>query len=335
MKPLKVALVGIDPDSCPEGVPDWVPRELSQKDIDFHYQECTNARELQQHAGDADIVWLYVGSPILSAENLNLLPRCGAIIRTGSGTDNVAVAEATKLGIVVANTPDASTEPVSDHAIGLMLAVGRRIPSYNRRIREGVWNFGPRADHCHLYGRTVGLVGFGRIAQGLAKKLQGFQVKVLAYDPFVSEESMASHHVSPTELHDLLSRSDFVSVHCPLTKETNHLIGERELRQMKPTAILVNTSRGPVVDEAALAQALKEGWIRGAGLDVFEKEPLESDSSLLQLENVVMTPHMAAYSVEYFNESWRLSVETIFDLAEGRWPRSCVNRDVKPRMKLS
>lgn len=336
MKPLKVALVGVDLDAMPEGVPDWVVEEITQKGIDFNYTECQTGEDLQRHAGDADVVWLYIGSPILSADNLALLPRCGAIVRTGSGTDNVAVAEATKLGIMVANTPDATTEPVSDHAIALMLAAGRKMTSYDRRIRKGVWNLGPREEHVHIHHKTVGLIGFGRIAQGVARKMKGFETTTLAYDPYVSEEQMASLHASPAELDDLLSRSDFVSVHCPLTKETHHLISERELRRMKPTAILVNTSRGPVVNEAALARALREGWIAAAGLDVFEEEPPAPDNLLLELENVVLTPHMASHSAQYFDNAWRLSLETLFDLAEGRWPRSCVNREVKPRhLKLS
>ena len=335
MKPLKVAMAALDLEAMPAGVPDWVSRDLVEKGMEFDYKECETGEELRAHAGDADIVWLFKGSPILSAENLPLLSRCGAILRTGSGTDNVAVAEATRLGIVVANTPDATTDPVSDHTIGLMLAVARRIPAHDRALRKGRLELRSMSDYCHLSGKTVGLLGFGRIAQRLAEKLRVFQVTTLGYDPYLNSDFMTTRNVTPTPLDDLLRQSDFVSVHCPLTQDTHHLIGERELRLMKPTAILINTSRGAVIDEPALARALQEGWIAQAGLDVLDQEPPDPDNPLLKLDDVVMTPHMAAYSTQFTDAAWRLSVETIFDLAEGRWPRSCVNPDVKPRFKLS
>jgi phosphoglycerate dehydrogenase-like enzyme len=145
---------------------------------------------------------------------------------------------------------------------------------------------------------------------------------------------MSKYGVSAVELPELLERSDFVSLHCPLTGETHHLIGEKELRLMKPASLLINTARGPVVDEAALIRALQEGWIAGAGLDVFEQEPLSRDNPLLQQENVVLTPHIGGYADQFYERMWRASVETVMDLAQGLWPRSFVNPTVTPRWAL-
>jgi D-3-phosphoglycerate dehydrogenase len=272
---------------------------------------------------------------VLTAENLPLLPRCGAIIRTGSGTDNIPVAAATERGIIVANTPDALTDAVADHTIGLLLDVVRQISAQDRAVRGGAWDrrrYGPR---WHIQGQTLGLIGFGRIPRLVARKLAGFALTYLAYDPYVGAGEMAAQGVQAAGLDDLLARSDFVLVHCPLTRETWHLLGERELRLMQRTATLINAARGSVIDEPVLVRALQEGWIAGAGLDVLEQEPPDWSNPLLQLDNVVITPHMAALSDEYLPNSWRLSVDTATALAQRRWPRSHVNHEVRPRWEMS
>src|SRR5262249_7407202 len=155
--------------------------------------------------------------------------------------------------------------------------------------------------------------------------------RLLAYDPYVSPQTLARHGAQAATLDEVLEQSDFVSLHCPLSRETARLIGERQLRRMKPTAGLINTARRPVLDPAAPARAPAQGWIAGAGLDVLEKEPPDPDNPLLGLNNVVITPHIAAYSDEYVDASWQFSTEAALDLARGRWPRSYVNRNVKPR----
>jgi D-3-phosphoglycerate dehydrogenase len=330
MRRFKVALAALDGQT----VPGWVPEELAQAGIDLVVRECRTDEDLAGHAGDADVVWLFGGSRVLTADNLALLPRCGAIVRTGSGTDNVPVEAATRLGIVVANTPDALTEAVSDHAIGLLFAALRRIAAQDRAVRGGVWDRRRAWPHWTLRGRTLGLVGFGRIARAVARKLSGFEMPVLVYDPLVSAEAAAQHGARTATLDELLARADVVSVHCPLTAETRHLIDERALRRMKPTAVLLNTARGPVIDEGALGRALTEGWIAAAGLDVLEQEPPDLSSPLLRLDNVVLTPHVAAYSDEYLENCWRLSVETVVALAAARWPPSPVNRPETPRWNL-
>jgi len=325
-----VALVALDGQT----VPDWVPTDLAQEGLDLVVHECVTDEDLAQYAADADVVWLFGGSRVLTARNLALLSRCGAIVRTGSGTDNVPVEAATQLGIVVANTPDATVDAVSEHAIGLLFAVLRRIAVQDHAVRGGVWDRYRAWPHWSLRGRTLGLIGFGRIARAVARKLSGFELSVLAYDPLVSPEVAAQQGVCIADLDTLLSGADVISIHCPLTPATRHLIDERALRRMKPTAVLLNTARGPVVEEHALTCALTEGRIAGAGLDVLEQEPPGLDSPLLRLDNVVLTPHIAAYSDEYLNSSWRHSLDAVLALAGGRWPPSYVNRPEKPRWNL-
>lgn len=330
MKRFKVVLVDLDGTT----VPGWVGEALAKEGIAFVARECKTSEELARHAGDADVVWNF-GSHVVTAESLAALPQCGGIIRTGSGTDNVPVEEATRRGIVVANTPEAHSDAVSDHAIGLLFAVMRQIAVQDRAVRSGEWNATRGRPGWHLHGQTLGLVGFGHAARLVAKKMRGFELTLLVHDPYVSADVMAREGVRAANLDTLLSGSDFVFLHCPLTKETYHLLGERELRQMKPSAILINTARGAVIDEPALVRALTESWIAAAGLDVLEQEPPSADHPLFKLDNAVITPHIAGYSDEHQEIAWRLSVEAAIALAQGRWPRSCVNRAVKPRWNLS
>ena len=329
MRPFKVALVGVEG----EPVPDWVFQELAKEGIDFFVRECATREELAQYAGDADLVWVW-GSRVLTADSLAAIPRCGAILRTGSGTDNVAVDEATQVGIIVANTPEAACDEVSEHAIGLLFAVIRQIAAQDRAVRKGMWDSRVARHRWHLQGQTLGLVGFGHIGRLVARKLGGFEMEFLAYDPYVSAEAMANQGVRSASFEQALSQSDFIFLHCPLTKGTYHQIGEREFRLMKPNVILINTSRGSIIDENALVHALHEGWIAAAGLDVLEQEPTSPDNPLLKLDNVVITPHIAGYSDLYFDKCWKYSVETVIALANGQWPRSYVNRAVKPRWPL-
>ncbi|MCC7359079.1 MAG: C-terminal binding protein [Anaerolineales bacterium] len=316
-------------------VPAWAAEILAQANVDFVAVECRSADDVRRHAADADLVWVW-GGTLLTPEVLAFLPQCGAIIRTGSGTDNVPVAAATERGIVVANTPEAHNDAVSNHVIGLLFAVIRNLVVLDRRTRAGQWR--PARifpSGWHLHGQTLGLVGFGHISRLVAKKLSGFDVRTLVFDPFLAPEVISAAGAQPAALDDLLAQSDFVSLHCPLTPQTHHLIGERELQRMKPQAILINTARGPVVDEPALARALTEKWIAAAGLDVFEQEPPDPANPLFGMDNVVLTPHTAGESDEDRNLAYQLSVESVVAFAQGKFPRSYVNRGVKPRWPLA
>jgi D-3-phosphoglycerate dehydrogenase / 2-oxoglutarate reductase len=329
-----VALVAID---APE-VPRWVWDLMSAEGIRLVAHDCTSPEEFLEYARNASLVWVLGGNGFVSAKSLapllGKLPECGAILRSGSGTDNVPVEEATRLGIVVANTPEATSDIVAEHAIALLFAVVRQTSLHDRMIHGGRWDRSQGWPKWHLSGRTLGLVGFGHVGRTVARKMAGFGVTVLVHDPFLSSEELAESGVRHATFEDLLTQADFISLHCPLTPATYHKIGTQELRRMKPTAILINTSRGTVVDEVALTRALREGWIAAAGLDVLEQEPPSSENPLLSLPNVVLTPHIAALSDLYFESVWRDSVDVILSLAHGRWPRWYVNRDVKPRWVL-
>jgi D-3-phosphoglycerate dehydrogenase len=330
MPPFKVVLV----DFGGNALPAWVAEALQNAGIDFAAHDCATTDEVVQHAADADVVWNW-GRRLLTPESLDRLPRCGAIIRTGSGVDNVPVEAATERGIVIAHMPEAHSQAVSDHAIALLLSVIRRVPPLDRSVRAGQWLTARSGISTHLNGRTLGLIGFGQAARLVARKLRGFEVALLAYDPFVGAEVFERESVTPVDLDTLLAASDFVSVHCPLTPATYHLLGERELRRMKPGAILVNTARGAVIDEPALVRALTEGPLAAAGLDVLEQEPAAPDNPLFALDNVVLTPHVAGHSDETLEMCWRYSVEAALALAQGRWPRAHANRGVKPRWALT
>jgi len=331
VSPFTVAM--IDLNGFP-GIPDWVPEAFAQAGVNYITQDCRTADEVLACAAEADVLWVW-GSRVVTPAMLDALSRCGGLIRTGSGTDNLPVPAATARGIVVANTPEAHSHAVAEQAVALLFACLRRIVPLDRATRAGQWQSARPWPNVHLYGQTLGLVGFGHAARLVARHLSGFDTTTLVHDPYVPADVIAQAGARPSSLHDLLAESDFVSLHCPLTSETRHLIGERELRRMKSTAILVNTSRGPVVDEPALIRALSEGWIAGAGLDVFEQEPIALDNPLLLLDNAVLSPHVAGYSDENLELGWRLSVEAALDFAAGRWPRSVVNRIVTPRWRLA
>src|SRR5258706_16090942 len=221
--PFKVALVGMDADA----VPDWVYAELKQAGIDFAFKQCKSREELAEIGGDADVIWVFGGHKSVNAENLDVLKRRGGIIRSGSGTDNIPVAEATKLGIIVANTPEAISDSVANHAIGLLFAVTRQIAAQDHFTREGKWDRDLAWPNYHFHGQTLGLIGFGHIARLVAHKLSGFDMRMVCYDPFIRPEVMAELNVQSADLDALLKESDFVSVHCPLLPSTHDLINER------------------------------------------------------------------------------------------------------------
>lgn len=326
----KVTLVDLDNQI----VPDWVAPSLESQGADLLIRQCNSRAELAEHAREAEIIWLFGGSKVLQGGALEDLPRCRAIVRTGSGTDNVPVAEATNRGIVVANTPAALSDGVSDHVIALIMALVRRLPTIDRAVRAGVFDQRMGQPLNSFRGRTFGLLGFGHIARDVARKLSGFGLKWLVHDPFIKADELSALGFQSVSLEKLLAESDYVSLHCPLTPTTRKLISVPQLRLMKPTAILINTSRGPVVDESALIRALTEGWIAAAGLDVFEQEPPAADNPLFKLENVILTPHSASMSGDGMEPRWRCSVETVAALARGYWPPSCVNLEVKPAETL-
>lgn len=250
--------------------------------------------ELIRLAPQADAIltcWQRVTPAVLDAA-----PRCLTVGRYGVGLDNIAVEAATERGILVTNVPDFCQEEVADHALALIMACARKIVPFARATRGGVWDLAAARPIARLRGQTIGLIGYGAIAQTLATKARAIGFEIIAYTPRLTPGPLEPSGTATNDLDELLSKADYVSIHCPLTPQTNGLIDTALLRKMKPTAWLVNTSRGAIVAEEALHQALNEGWIAGAALDVLAKEPPAPDHPLFALDNVLATPHAAFYS---------------------------------------
>lgn len=287
-------------------------------------------RELLDAVRDVDALYCTLNEKV-DRELLDSAPRLRVVGTISVGVDHIDTYYATSKGVYVVHTPGVLTETTADFAWALLMAVARRVVEADRMIRRGGWKI-PWAPTMMLgydvHGKTLGIVGLGRIGSAVARRAKGFNMKVLYYDIVRREDLEEKFGIEFVELDELLKRSDFVSIHTPLTPQTRGLIGERELRLMKPTAILINTARGPVVDEKALIKALKEGWIAAAGLDVFEKEPLPPDSPLIELENVVLTPHIASASHETRGKMAEYAAEGIVKVLRGEMPENLYNKDV-------
>ncbi|HXH84731.1 MAG TPA: C-terminal binding protein [Candidatus Tectomicrobia bacterium] len=280
-----------------------------------------DARRAREAVTDADAV-LVRETPV-DAGVVAAMTRCRVIVRYGVGVDNVDLEAARARRIPVANVPDYGVEDVSDHTVALLLAVARRIVTRDRAVRAGAWGIGPAEPVHRVAGRVLGLIGYGRIGRAVHRKLGGFGLaRVLVHDPFLDA---APPGVELVDLERLVAEADYVCLHCPLTPATHHLIDAPRLRAMKPTAILVNAARGPIVDEAALVEALREGRIFGAGLDVFEREPLPAHHPLRALDRVVLSDHTAWYSEESIADLQRKAAEEAARGLRGEPLRSWVN----------
>jgi D-3-phosphoglycerate dehydrogenase len=261
------------------------------------------------------------------------LQRARIIVRYGVGVDNIDIKAATERGIFVANVIYDITD-VADHTLSLILSLSRKIIWADRNVKENRWDWKSVQPISRLKDKTVGIIGFGRIGRKVAQRLKGFEVKILSYDPYVPEEIFREYGVEKVDFETLIKESDIITVHTPLTDETRHMIGEKELRSMKREAILINVSRGGIIDEKALYKALKERWISGAGLDVLEVEPPSKDNPLLRLDNVIITPHMAWYSNKSLDEIRRKAAEEVARALSGQIPMNLVNRDMLKKLNL-
>jgi D-3-phosphoglycerate dehydrogenase len=253
---------------------------------------------------------------ILQAESLKMIQRVGV------GVDNVDLDAATRRRVIVCNTPTAMTESVAQHIWGFITAHSKKIVEGNQLVKGGEWR---TLIGYELKDKTLGLIGLGNIGQRTAEIAHAFKMEVLAYDPYQKDEAFQEKGVERVELKGLLQRSDIVVLTLPLTKETKHMIGEKEITQMKRTALLINVSRGGVVEEGALVKALKEGWIAGAALDVYEQEPLPSDSPLLKLENIILTPHSAGSTFESLRRAAEMAADNVTRFLRGEKPSWIVN----------
>src|SRR5215469_4656683 len=263
---------------------------------------------------EADAV-LVRDSPI-DAEAIASMRRCRIIARYGIGVDNVDLAAAQERGIFVANVPDYGAQEVSDHALALLMSVTRRTVTRDSAVRGGAWNVSPGEKMYRIAGSTLGLVGYGRIARAFERKMRGLGVaRVLVYDPLLDAGTFPG--VESVELNLLCQRSDFISLHAPLTSDTSRIINSTRIALMKPTAVLVNTARGGLIDETALAEALRSKRIFGAGIDVFQREPPSRDHPLFGLDNVVLSDHTAWYSEESVAELQTKAAEEVARAFQG------------------
>jgi D-3-phosphoglycerate dehydrogenase len=290
--------------------------------------------ETISRAGAADAI-ITTGARI-SRRVMEHLPHLQVVVRYGVGYDTIDVAAATDNHVLVVNIPDYCFDEVSNHAIALFLCCARKLPVLGSLTRQGGWARGGNllAPMGPIIGQTFGLVGCGNIGRMVARKAACFGLDIVGYDPYLDRGAAADAGITLVSLAELLKVSDYVSLHTPLSGETYHMIGERELRMMKPAAYLINTSRGPVVHEAMLIKALREQWLAGAGLDVLEEEPPSPSNPLLAMENVIVTPHAAYYSDDsVVRMRRRVGLETACVLS-GRWPKNLVNKGVQPKRPL-
>lgn len=285
---------------CPFPSLDPAKAALARLDPEYRMAKSASADDILAVARDADAILVTYAK--LPGELLRQLKRCRAIGRFGLGVDNIDLVAAKELGIAVNYVPDYCLREVSDHTVALLLALARKIVLSNKLVQSGRWEVPPIVPLRRLEGRVLGLIGFGNIPRALAPKAQAFGLHVIAHDPYVRPEVLAQAGVEGVTFDELLARSDFVSVHAPLTPATRGLINAAAFAKMKPGAYIINTARGPLIEEGALVIALDTGRLGGAALDVVASEPLAKDSPLLGRDNVILTPHTAFYSVEALEE---------------------------------
>ena len=254
--------------------------------------------------------------------------------RNGVGYDRIDVPALTKAGVILCITPAAVRRPVAVTIITFILALSTRLFIKHQLTSEGRWSEVSKHHGYGLIGKTLGSLGVGNIGHEMFKLAKHFGMKHIAYDPYLKPEDVRDVDVKLVDMDTVLAESDFLNISCPLNEKTRHLIGEKELKKMKPTAFLINTARGPIIDEPVLYKALQERWIRGAALDVFDQEPTPPDNPLLKLDNVIVTAHAMAFTEEFLNTVWEIIARQITQLMHGEMPEGVVNREVWDQPKF-
>ncbi|MCG8550561.1 MAG: C-terminal binding protein [Desulfobacterales bacterium] len=292
----------------------------------FAAGQAKTEKELIEITRDADVVINQYG--LLTPKVISEMKKCRAIVRYGIGLDTIDIPFATKMGIMVCNVPNYGIHEVSDHTIAMLLGCVRKLAPMNAHVKKGTWDCNLARPVTRICGRTLGLVGFGNIPRMVAEKLAPWNLNILAYDPYIDDTLFSRFKgVKKAGFDELLSTADYVSCHVPLTDETRHMFGYEQFCRMKPDAYFINTSRGPVVNEKGLKQALDQARISGAALDVLESEPAAPDNPLLGCDNLLITPHMAWYSREAGNDLQRMAGEEAVRVLKNIPPLSCVNLD--------
>lgn len=309
----------------PERIDPTGPESISD------FAACTTISEYDSVDDALDDIGRYDAAVVrvapLGAAVIDSADRLQVIAKHGAGLDNVDIAAASERGVVVCNTPGANARSVAEHAVGLLFALRRNLRAADRHVREGNWDRGAFTGH-ELTGDTLGLFGFGNIAREVSDIARGLGQDVLTFDPYVPEEEIPARVERVTELSTLFERSDAVSIHAPLTDETRHAVSGEELAVLGERGVLINTSRGPIVEEAALLEALDSGALNAAGLDTFEEEPPGEDNPLYERDDVRLTPHIGGATDEALTRMSRRAARNVRTVYEGDLPGSTVNRDV-------
>lgn len=322
MKRHKVAVVNIGYESY-----DVEKKLLAEIDADLFFapEECRTEDLVIEAAKGADAI-LTREAPITEKVIKAISGSCKIIARYGVGVDNIDLEAARAEKIYVTNVTDYCTEEVADHGVALLLACIRQLHFRDKYLRQGKWDADINENIYRTTGKVIGFLGYGNIARAFHRKWKGFlPSQVLVHDPYVPEDTIRENNASPTDMQTVLAQADYISLNLPLTPVTRNLIDAQALKSMKSTAIIINTARGGLIDEAALEVALKEGWISSAGLDVFETEPLTDDYPLKKLDNIVLTGHMAWYSKDSVVELQRRAAEEVKLVLTGETPQSWVN----------
>ena len=305
---------------------------LAGVDCDIVSAAVHSEGEILEAIKEATVVLNY-HSPV-TRQMFEEMPNCRLMIRYGHGYDTVDVDAATDHGVMVTNIAGSTSEEVSNHALALLLACARSLKPMDRATSAGKWGqVYSRSAARRVWGETLGVIGFGHIGRAMARKGRALGMRVLVHDPYVGPWIAIEYDVTLVEKEELFREADYISAHVPLTPETHHIIGEKTLALMKPTSFVINTARGPVVDEAALTRALREGRIAGAGLDVFEEEPVDPDNPLLHMENVIVTPHIAGSSEPGWATICRRAGEEAARALRGERPQVLVNPEVLGRLR--
>jgi D-3-phosphoglycerate dehydrogenase / 2-oxoglutarate reductase len=310
-------------------------------DVEFGKVNCETEDEIIAAAADADVVIGVATFQPFTRKVIESLVKCRFIMSLGIGFDNLDLQAATDHGILAANVPDYCQEEMSDHAMALILALTRKITRLDSFVKQGKWVQEPEPEiqmqvwptMSRLRDQTLGIIGLGRIARMLVPKAKGFGVRVIAYDPYLDKNAFQSAGVEQVDLDDLLAQVDILSLHCALTNDTRHMLGAEQFNKMKPSAIVVNTARGGLIDQSALYQALTTGQIGGAGLDVTDPEPIRPDDPLLKLENVIITPHSAHASIPALMALLQRPGEEVARVLKGERPVGLLNPQAEEKYR--
>ena len=300
-----------------------IEREMLDK-VDAELVEVTDPATLADEVKDADAVINTYAQ--MTPEIINGMEKCRLIIRNGIGVNTIDVDTCNAKGIMLANIPTYCIEEVATHAIALILTLNRKLFLYNQSVRSGVWDVKKGMPINSVVGGTLGLVGFGRIPRLINERALALGMKVLAYDPFVTAENAAEAGAQKAEMDQIIAESDFISIHCPLTPETKGMFNYEAFKAMKDSAYLINTARGPIVNEPDLVKALEEGLIGGAGLDVLMEDKGQTDHPLYAFDNVILSPHAAWYSETSILRRRTQTVDSVIEVLEGREPHSFLNK---------